>query len=143
MVLKLSKNPCASESNYRKNIVLSLSKLEELDGIEITLEERLLYQGALKNPLAIKIAEDNLASLIRQRSTKKEKRAEMSEAEKKENIEEFSKVSELKDMMHDAKALLKNSHARLTEIREQSFKKIESINDKFIQLLKATNGKYV
>ena len=140
--LKLSKNPCVNSRDYRKTVVLALEKLEELDGVEITVEERLLYKDLLKTPLSAKMAESALKERIQVKAEGKKRRTEMTETEKKENESEFAKISELAEMMGQTKDLLKNSHKRLEEIREKSFKQIEVINDRFIQLLKATSTKY-
>lgn len=45
MILKLNGNPV---SDYRKKVVLHLTKLEELDRIKVIEAERLAYRGLIK-----------------------------------------------------------------------------------------------
>lgn len=51
LILKLVGNPCADESDYRKNTVLYLKILEELDSINVSAAERLLYEGKINVPI--------------------------------------------------------------------------------------------
>ena len=142
MLLKLNNNPCAEVTDYRKLIVLRLEKLEELDGAEVTIEERLLYKGLLTNGLAVKIAEEELKKRLARALEPKKVKPRMTQEEKNESVREFAAVTELDGIIEQTQKLIKNSHKRLEEAREESLKRIEEVNDKFVQLLKNKTNKW-
>ncbi len=138
MALKLEKNPCTAPPGYRKDVVLSLPKLEELDGVEIALDERLLYQGVLGNPVSIKAAEKALEERIANKQKLVEK-TKMSEEQKVENVKEFAEISEMQGIVDQTTEMVGKSKLRYEEARDATFQQIDTINQRFIALLKTSN----
>eukprot|EP00826_Nyctotherus_ovalis_P043432 TRINITY_DN4573_c0_g3_i1.p2 TRINITY_DN4573_c0_g3~~TRINITY_DN4573_c0_g3_i1.p2 ORF type:complete len:173 (-),score=50.52 TRINITY_DN4573_c0_g3_i1:39-557(-) len=142
MLLKLGNNPCAGGSEYRKTLVVALKRLEELDNAEVTVDERLMYEGLLTSELAVKIAKEGLKERMAKAAEPRKKQPKMSQEEKDENIRKFAEATEFGGVVEQTEKLVKNSHKRLEKMREQSFKAIEEINDKFIKLLKSNASKW-
>lgn len=119
MILKMIENPVAKKSaTYRKEVVVKLESLEELDRIKVIPAERLAYKGL------IKINVDSLLDKFKQERQLKDARERMEQEMYAEymsemgvessdrmlkSLEEFAKLDEFNDLHKQFRTII-SSH---------------------------------
>jgi hypothetical protein len=139
MMLKLQGNPIVDkEMTYRKQFVVSLSVLEELDKLPVNAVERLSYQGLLPKVKIQKVLVELSEQVIQIEASRKldfELKQEMAEEagidlkrEMFNSLDDFAKMDEFSFMDDMVSGMLARQHET-----EETNKEISGIRQRKIQ----------